>query len=79
MPWAFTFWAFGPELSIHHSEEHLLAESVIKAILQDDRLSDDVPVFEGAVVDRGENAIDVDSRDDDTVGVRRGSRSVQCQ
>ena len=24
MPWAFTFWAFGPDLSLHDSEEHPL-------------------------------------------------------
>ena len=31
MLWAFTFWALGPDRSLHDSEEHLLAESVIKA------------------------------------------------
>ena len=35
MPWSFTFWAFGPDLSLHYSEEHLLAESVIKAVIID--------------------------------------------
>ena len=31
MPWAFTFLAFGPNLSLYDSKEHLLAESVIMA------------------------------------------------
>ena len=32
MPWAFTFQALGPSLSLYDFKEHLLAESVIMAI-----------------------------------------------